>query len=70
MDDDDGDYIGLTPQHEERLRALATSAALTPAYRETIERTIAELDMLRPNRAYRGAWKALRGITLKPPPLR
>jgi hypothetical protein len=51
MDDDDGDYIGLTDQHEETLRAMATSAGLSPAYRETIGRTITELDMLRENLA-------------------
>jgi hypothetical protein len=77
MSDDDGDYIGLTDQHEERLRAMVTSAGLSPAYRETIGRAIAELEMLRENRAsgldcYRNAWDALRMIretveTLGPP---
>jgi hypothetical protein len=69
MGDDDGDYIGLTERHEEMLRAMATSHGLSPAYRETIQRAIAELEIVRENRAYRSAWEALRGIALKPPPL-
>ena len=30
MDDNDDDYIGLTEQHRERLREMATSASLSP----------------------------------------
>jgi hypothetical protein len=56
---------------------MATSPGLSPAYRETIGRTLAELDVLREHRedglaCYGNAWEALRMIreaveTLGPP---
>jgi hypothetical protein len=61
---------------EEMLRAMATNSGLSPAYRETIGRVVAELDILRRSHTeglacYHSAWQALRMIreveTLGPP---
>ena len=46
MSDDDADYIGLTHEHEEMLRAMASNADLSPIYREAVQRALAEIEIL------------------------